>query len=137
MGWMAALLPTAAMLAPTLPLAAAPANAAALNPIGASAIAAAGARAPASVTAATTAAAGLPLHHQLASRYCRVALITVLTSLPIKRYSQYGNRWLAAIAIAQPTTVSIARSPMMCRLPGASRWNISSTYDDVNTTLAA
>ena len=33
--------------------------------------------------------------------------------------------------------LSIARSPMMRMLPGASRWNISSTYDDVNTTLAA
>ena len=41
------------------------------------------------------------------------------------------------MAIAQPTTVSIARSPMIRRLPGASRWNIKSTYDDVNTTLAA
>src|SRR5580698_7022838 len=80
----------------------------------ASAMAAAGARAPASVTVAAgtvAAAAGLPLHHQLASRYCRVAAIMSLTSLPISRYSQYGNRWLAAIASAQPITVSIARSP--------------------------
>ncbi len=89
-------------------------------------------------SAAGTGGGGMPRPaRHTASKYLRVDVSMSVTSLPISRYSQYGNSRLAAIAIMQPTTVSIARSPMIRMLPGASRWNISSTYDDVNTTLAA